>query len=122
MASGLEWMVEAYDCDPEAVADPARLDAFLARLVEELGLHPVGAPLWHKFAQGGGGVTGLCLLAESHFAVHTFPEHRSMTVNLFCCRPRPEWDFRAYLTAEFGAAHVCVRRYERRYDGRPAAQ
>ncbi len=115
-------MVEAYDCDPAAVADPARLDAFLARLVDELGLHPVGAPLWHKFTQGGGGVTGVCLLAESHFAVHTVPEHRSMTVNLFCCRPRPEWDFRAYLTAEFGAAHVCVRRYERRYDGRPAAQ
>ena len=47
--SGLEWMVEAYDCDALAVADLARLSVFLDRLIDELGLHPVGAPLWHKF-------------------------------------------------------------------------
>lgn len=116
--SGLEWMIEAYDCDAEAVADPARLSLFLDRLIDELGLHPVGAPVWHKFDHGGGGVTGLCLLAESHFACHTFPEHRSMTVNLFCCRPRPEWDFETYLAREFGAGHVSVRRYERDYERR----
>jgi S-adenosylmethionine decarboxylase len=71
--SGLEWMVEAYDCDAVAVADPARLSAFLDRLIDELGLHPVGAPLWHKFGPEGGGVTGLCLLAESHFACPHVP-------------------------------------------------
>ena len=118
--SGLEWMVEAYECDSGAVADLARLSGFLARLIQELGLHPVGPPLWHKFGEGGG-VTGLCLLAESHFACHTFPEHRSMTVNLFCCKPRPDWDFRGYLAREFGAGHVCVRRYERDYERRPGA-
>ena len=119
--SGLEWMVEAYDCDALAVADLARLSVFLDRLIDELGLHPVGAPLWHKFGQGGGGVTGLCLLSESHFACHTFPEHRAMTVNLFCCKPRPDWDFSGYLRREFGAGHVCVRRFERPYDRRPGA-
>jgi S-adenosylmethionine decarboxylase len=117
---GLEWMVEAYDCDAQAVADPARLSAFLDRLIVELGLHPVGAPVWHKFGPEAG-VTGLCLLAESHFACHTFPEYRSMTVNLFCCQPRPEWDFGGYLAREFGAGHVLVRRFERNYEKRPDA-
>jgi S-adenosylmethionine/arginine decarboxylase-like enzyme len=37
--------------------------------------------------------TGLVLFAESHLAVHSFPEHGSLTLNLFCCRPG-EWNFR----------------------------
>lgn len=118
--SGLEWLVEAYDCDAAALADEARLRALLDKLINELGLHPVGAPVWHKFAEGGKGVTGLCLLAESHVACHTFPEHRSLTLNLFCCRPRPDWDFRGVLERDFGAGHVCIRRLERQYGGRPA--
>ncbi|MBK5290787.1 MAG: S-adenosylmethionine decarboxylase [Acidobacteriia bacterium] len=111
---GLEWLVEAFDCDPVSLRDTSRLQALLRRLIDELPLNPVGEPVWHQFG-GGGGITGLCLLAESHFACHTFPEHGSITINLFCCKPRPEWDFRSYLTREFGAKAVRVRRLERPY-------
>ena len=112
--SGCEWLVEAHGCDPAPLADPAALQALFADLVRDLGLHPVGDPLWHRFP-GPGGVTGLVMLAESHLAVHTFPEHGSLCLNLFCCRPRPEWDFAAGLRARFGAAEVAVRRMERAY-------
>lgn len=114
MMTGVEWLVEAFDCDPRALADLGKLEALLGSMSAELPLHPVGAPLWHRFPAPGG-ITGLCLLAESHFAVHTFPEHRSMTLNLFCCRPRPEWDFERHLALEFGAGRVVVRRLERPY-------
>lgn len=82
----------------------------------DLSLHPIGQPMWHQFP-GAGGITGLCLLAESHFSCHTFPEFGSLCVNLFCCRPRPEWDFASYLGREFGATQVEVRRLERDYGG-----
>ena len=62
-----------------------------------------------------GGVTGLCLLAESHLACHTFPEHQSICLNVFCCQPRPDWDFAGYLEREFGAGEVRVRRIDRPY-------
>ena len=116
--AGLEWLVEAYDCDPAALTGRAKLEDLLRVLIAELPLHPVADPLWFQF-DGPGGVTGLCLLAESHFACHTFPEHRSLTLNLFCCKERPDWDFRGYLTREFGAGHVCVRKLTRPYRGRP---
>jgi S-adenosylmethionine decarboxylase len=112
--SGCEWVVDARGCDPASLRDLGRLRSLLERLVADLSLHPVGPPLWHQFP-GEGGVTGLCLLSESHFACHTFPEYGSLCLNLFCCRPREEWDFAAYLAREFGAQDVEVRRLPRDY-------
>lgn len=110
--SGCEWVVEAYGCDPVSLADLARLKTLWSAMVEELSLHPVSDALWHQFP-GTGGVTGLSLLSESHFACHTFPEHQSLCLNLFCCRARPQWDFVSYLQREFAASRVSVRHIER---------
>ena len=112
--SGQEWIVEAYGCDEAALADLVKLRRLFDDVVRALALRPVGEAVWHQFPHTGG-VTGLCLLAESHLACHTFPEYRSICLNVFCCQPRPEWDFSGYLQREMGAARVNVRRMERPY-------
>ena len=112
--SGLEWVIEGYGCDAAALADLSKLRALFADLVGALALRPVGDAVWHQFPHTGG-VTGLCLLAESHLACHTFPEHESICLNVFCCQPRPDWDFAGYLKREFAATSVRVRRIERPY-------
>ncbi len=109
---GVEWVVEAYGCDRDALASPARLGALFERLIADLDLRPVGETIWHQFG-GAGGITGLCLLAESHLACHTFPEHGSLCLNLFCCRLRADWDFETNLRREFAATDVHVRRLDR---------
>jgi S-adenosylmethionine decarboxylase len=111
--SGCEWIVEAHQCNPASLSDCRTLRALFDRLVQEMNLHPVGDASWHQFP--GGGITGLALLEESHIACHTFPEYGSLCLNVFCCRPRPEWDFEACLRQELGAGSVEVRRIERPY-------
>lgn len=111
---GIEWIVEAQGCRAETLRDATALQRLFESMIRDLDLHPVGETRWHAFP-GGGGVTGLCLLSESHLTIHTFPEHQSLCLNLFCCRPRREWHFEAELHVRFGAEHVNVRRALRPY-------
>ena len=111
---GMEWVVEAFGCDAARLADPGALGALADEIVATLGLRPVAPAQWHRFP-GPGGVTGLLLLAESHLALHTFPEHGSLCLNLFCCVPRAEWDWAGGLARHVGAARVSVRRLARAY-------
>lgn len=112
--SGVEWIVEAHGCLPGKLRDLAALQALFAALIEDLGLHTVGEIVWHQFPNTGG-ITGVALLSESHLACHTFPEHGSICLNLFSCRPRPRWDFEARLSQHLGAGDVRVRSVARDY-------
>ena len=115
--SGIEWVVEAFGCSSQSLRDPAVLQDLFNSIIRGMKLRPVGATQWHQFP-GTRGITGLCLLAESHLACHTFPEHGSLCLNLFCCVPRAEWDFDTVLRQLFGANAVSVRRLQRPYESK----
>lgn len=112
MEIGIEWLVEAAGCRADALRDPALLDELFRRVIEDLSLHPLHAPAWHVFPDPGG-VTGFVMLSESHLACHTYPEHGLATINLYCCRPRPDWPWRDRLAEILGAADVRVRVVDR---------
>jgi S-adenosylmethionine decarboxylase len=112
MIVGTEWLIEAFDCDAQRLREPAVLQGVFAQIIEDLGLKTLGAPHWHKFG-GEGGVTGLVMLTESHLACHTYPEHRTATFNLYCCRTRPEWSWEANLKELLNASEISVTKIER---------
>lgn len=112
--TGIEWVVEAYGCAPEKLRDLEALQALFAHMIADLDLHACGDGRWHQFPHTGG-ITGVSVLSESHLACHSFPEHGTLCLNLFCCRPRPEWAFSQHLKELLGARRVAVRRLERPY-------
>jgi S-adenosylmethionine decarboxylase len=112
--NGIEWVVDAQGCAAEALRRPEALNELFEQIIEALQLRAVGETQWHQFPNTGG-ITGLCLLAESHLACHTFPEFGSLCLNVFCCVPRDPWDFEKALVATFGATSVSVRTVTRLY-------
>jgi S-adenosylmethionine decarboxylase len=71
---------------------PAVLRSACLAAVAAAGLTPVGE-LFHRFAPGApqgesgaaSGITGVVLLAESHLAVHTWPEIEAATLDVYVC-------------------------------------
>lgn len=114
LMTGVEWIVEAHGCSPAKLRDLITLQSVFQALIHDLGLHTVGQIVWHQFPTTGG-ITGMALLSESHLTCHTFPEHGSICLNLFCCRPRPRWEFEIRLRESLGADEVTVRDLTREY-------
>jgi len=56
----------------------------LDRIVQELHLHVV-ARTGHQFPPCG--YSYAYVLSESHFTIHTYPEHQSCYIDIFCCNP-----------------------------------
>jgi S-adenosylmethionine decarboxylase len=119
--NGIEWVVDCHGCSPDALRDAGVLRAMFDRIVADLGLSVVGEMAWHRFPDTGG-MTGMAMLSESHLTCHTFPEFRSMSLNVFCCRPRPQWDFESYLKTHLGATAIDVRSISRNYGPRVVAE
>jgi S-adenosylmethionine decarboxylase len=111
-AVGIETFVDAHGCRADALRSVETLDVVFNRAIGDLGLRPLGPPVWHAFP-GEGGITGVVLLAESHLTCHTFPESGFAAFNLYCCRPRARWHWEQALTALVGAREVHVRTVER---------
>lgn len=105
---GTEWLVDAHHCDPDALRSQETLEAIFERLVDELDLHTAGPASWKVFP-GEGGITGLLLLTESHLTCHSYPEHRFLALNLYCCRPLRTWPWAERLAEALGAGEVTVR-------------
>jgi S-adenosylmethionine decarboxylase proenzyme len=108
---GLHLTADMSGCPPSALpmTDLAALRALCLGAVAEAGLTPVGE-LFHRFAEGPG-ITGVVLLAESHLAVHTWPELSAVTLDVYVCNFGADNTQRAErlmarLEAAFGASRV----------------
>lgn len=82
---GLHLMANLHGCvaTGRLLREVAALRTQCLDLVAETGLVAVGE-CFHQFGNGGG-VTGVVVLAESHLSIHTWPEKRFVTLDVFVC-------------------------------------
>jgi len=80
---GLHIVANLYACAAERyLTDGTALRGAALAAIERSGLTVLG-DLFHRF--DGGGATGCIVLAESHVAIHTWPELGSVTLDAFVC-------------------------------------
>jgi S-adenosylmethionine decarboxylase len=81
-ALGRHVLCEYYNCDRELLNQPEAIGSELVVAVKLAGATPLQVVV-HAFSPHG--VTGVVVIAESHFAIHTWPEHGFAAVDLFTC-------------------------------------
>ncbi|CAN5282418.1 adenosylmethionine decarboxylase [soil metagenome] len=113
---GLHLTADLRGCDaglPLMLA-PEALRRLCLDAVAAAGLGAVGE-LFHRFAPAPGcaqtGITGVVLLAESHLAVHTWPELGGVTIDVYVCNLGADNSARAALlmaalVEPFGATDI----------------
>ena len=65
------------------------LSNWLEIVVDFIGMTVIGGPYVLFYPAGNGkdrGLTGIVVLAESHVAVHTFPEYEEVDIDIYSCK------------------------------------
>lgn len=81
-ALGRHLLCEYYDCGVDVLADADSVQVLMREAALRSGATVV-AEVFHPFSPYG--VSGVIVIAESHLAIHTWPEHRYAAVDLFTC-------------------------------------
>jgi spermidine synthase/S-adenosylmethionine decarboxylase len=123
--NGLHLIADLHDCQcaPALLLDAPGLESFSVDACLRHGMTVVGQ-LFHAFRDASGqaaGVTGTVVLAESHLAVHTWPEIACVTLDVYVCNFSGDNSQQAQalfrdVVAHFAPAHLEKTELER---GRP---
>jgi S-adenosylmethionine decarboxylase proenzyme len=82
MALGRQMVVEFYDCDKEKMDDLRGVEQDMMDAAIASGATIV-EKVFHRFSPWG--ISGVVVIAESHLAIHTWPEYGYAAVDLFTC-------------------------------------
>jgi len=94
-ALGRQILVEFYDCNVDAINDISFIeDAMLT--ATRASNATIISHNFHKFSPHG--VSGVIVIAESHVAIHTWPEYGYAAVDIFTCGETIDpWVIQEYL-------------------------
>jgi S-adenosylmethionine decarboxylase len=107
---GWHWLVDLSECGsmPTTLQE---IDDILTVAAQRSGATIV-QKCFHAFSPHG--LSGVIVIAESHIAIHTWPEHRAIAVDFFSCSQKLNVDAAInHLREAFGAIGCDTRRIER---------
>ena len=110
-ALGRHLLLELLDCDPEALNS---LDIVKTSMVEAArrAQATIVDVVFHEFNPFG--ISGVVVIAESHLAIHTWPEYRYAAVDIFSCGETLQPEVAAsYLVEQFGAERTSAVELQR---------
>ena len=88
MTLGYHVIAEYERCDKEKIDDEVYVEKHMKKAAELAGATIVKT-VFHKFAPQG--VSGVVVIQESHFAIHTWPEHDYAAIDMFTCTDKMDF-------------------------------
>ncbi len=105
-ALGRQLTIEYYDCAPRALLDPVKIEKVFLKAAHESHATVISSS-FHNFEPQG--VSGVVIIAESHFTVHAWPEYDYAAVDIFTCGDSIDLEKAVdSLAVSLGSDHVVV--------------
>lgn len=82
-------LIELYNCNKGLIDNSELLEKVMLKAAD-IANATVVKSVFHNFSPQG--VTGVIVVEESHFAIHTWPEHNYAAVDLFTCSEDMDYD------------------------------
>lgn len=79
---GKHWLLDFYECDWNILNSVERIEEIMNEAVRLSGTTCLSSN-FHSFEPQG--VSGVIIISESHFTIHTWPEHRYAAIDAFVC-------------------------------------
>ena len=108
---GIQLIVELYGCNRALLDEPNHSERILVEAVNRSGATVI-QPFFHQFSPHG--VSGVVVIAESHVAIHTWPEYGYCAVDIFTCGSQVNPDLICeHIRTEFEAQKISVMELKR---------
>lgn len=108
---GNHLIVELYDCCSQAINDVHFVESAMKKAVAVSGATLVQSVI-HEFNPHG--VSGVVVIEESHFSVHTWPEYGYCALDIFTCGTEVDYySALNYLKEAFKAGNLSVSEIKR---------
>jgi S-adenosylmethionine decarboxylase len=102
-------ILDLYDCDFDLINSVEFVKSVLTKAVE-ISECKILNKYFHKFSPQG--VTGIICVCESHFSIHTWPEHNYVAIDIFCCKENTKKSIE-YLCEKFKSKNKSIKTVNR---------
>lgn len=110
-ALGRQLMIELKNCDADLLNDLKFVEKVMLEAAEIADAQIIKSS-FHPFSPHG--ISGMVIIAESHMAIHTWPEHAYAAVDIFTCGEKVKPEAAAkHLIKKFKCKDVLINEYKR---------
>jgi len=103
-ALGRQILVEYYECNSDIINDVDQIEEILLGATKASKASIISHN-FHKFSPHG--VSGTIVIAESHVAIHTWPEYNYAAVDIFTCGETIDpWIIQEYIKEAFESKNI----------------
>jgi len=108
---GNHLLVELYNCNNNVINSVLKVEELLLKAVDISGATTLNSN-FYKFSPHG--VSGVVIISESHFSIHTWPEYGYCALDIFTCGNEIKSHLALeYLKKALGAGNISVTEVKR---------